>query len=75
MHVQADCGNHLIRLIDVSSATVTTLAGNAGITGYEDGVGSAASFNWPNNVAVNDAGTVAIVVSETRLMDDGVYNI
>ena len=43
--------------------TVTTLAGGLGGTtsGHADGVGTAASFNVPSYVAVDAAGTVAVV--------------
>lgn len=40
-----DAGNSTLRKIDISSATVTTLAGTPGNVGSDDGVGAAASFN------------------------------
>ncbi len=46
---QSDYQNHRIRRIDVSSGTVTTLAGG---------------FNFPNGVAMDAAGSVAILVSK-----------
>jgi hypothetical protein len=51
----ADAGNHTIRKIDIATAAVTTLAGNAGLSGSEDGTGSAARFKLPRSVA--SAGT------------------
>ena len=46
----ADTENNLIRAISVSSATVSTLAGN-GSASFADGVGTAAAFNSPSGVA------------------------
>jgi sugar lactone lactonase YvrE len=51
----ADSNNHTIRRIslDPSKAkTVETVAGRAGVAGAADGVGSAASFNFPAGIAV-----------------------
>jgi hypothetical protein len=69
IQVQADLYNQLIRRIDVSSATVTTLAGVAFAIGSTDGVGSAAIFYNPIGVAMDAAGTVAIVVSGCQWRD------
>ena len=58
---QADHFNNRIRRINVSTGTVTTLAGNSG--GIADGVGTAASFGGPCSVAMDGAATLAVVVS------------
>lgn len=42
----ADRGNHRIRSIDLATNTVTTLAG-AGSAGYQEGIGKAAYFSYP----------------------------
>jgi hypothetical protein len=63
LSVQADTYNNLIRRIDLSSGTVTTLAGVALSPGSTDGAGPAARFYEPAGVAMDAAGTVAIVVS------------
>ena len=55
--------NHNIRYVIVSSGVVTTLAGAAEMPGFADGTGSLARFNLPLGVALNAAGSVAIVVS------------
>lgn len=55
----ADSSNHVIRKID-SSGNVSTLAGQAGLSGSADGTGAAARFNAPSGVAVNSVGTVYV---------------
>jgi streptogramin lyase len=40
-----DVQNHQIRCLDLQKEVVTTLCGKR--QGYADGVGDAASFNWP----------------------------
>jgi hypothetical protein len=61
--VQADSANQLIRVINITSGAVTTLAGRKGVSPpMSDGVGTAATFAGPYGVALNGAGTVAIVV-------------
>ena len=60
---QVDLVNHVLRRVDLSSRAVTTIAGNAGFTGSADGVGSVARFYNPVGIAINPAGTFAIIVS------------
>jgi sugar lactone lactonase YvrE len=55
----ADRTNHTIRKI-TSAGVVTTLAGSAGVSGSEDGTGSAARFYAPIGVAVDSAGHVYV---------------
>lgn len=60
----ADARANVIRAIDVATAAVTTLAGNASApAGTADGTGAAASFTGPIGVAY-DAGTQAVYVTE-----------
>jgi hypothetical protein len=47
--------NNVIRMITMPDATVTTLAGTA-TAGAVDGVGTAASFNYPQGLAVDPTG-------------------
>ncbi len=54
-----DYGNATIRRMTPTGA-VTTLAGLAGATGSADGTGSAARFNIPFGVAVDNAGNVYV---------------
>jgi sugar lactone lactonase YvrE len=58
----ADAVNNTIRKI-TSAGVVSTLAGTAGIKGHADGTGAAASFNYPNGVAVDVAGNVYVADS------------
>jgi DNA-binding beta-propeller fold protein YncE len=57
----ADRGNHLIRQIILSTATVSTLAGLALSAGSTNGVGSDARFNYPIEVSVSSDGSYALV--------------
>lgn len=55
----ADTGNHTIRRIG-ADGTVTTVAGEAGVAGYNEGVGRAAHLNMPSGIDVNARGEVFI---------------
>jgi hypothetical protein len=55
----ADTFNDTIREI-TAGGVVTTLAGTAGVPGSVDGVGTAALFNDPTAVAVDDAGNIYV---------------
>jgi sugar lactone lactonase YvrE len=48
-----DTRNHTIRMIEIASGKVTTLAGVVGKIGYEDGVGIMASFNGPVGITTD----------------------
>lgn len=62
----ADTGNSRIRVIDVASSAVTSLAGgwNGDVGGFFDAIGSNALFNEPQGVACR--GTLTVVVADTR---------
>ena len=64
---QADKYNHLLRRVNVTSGVVTTLAGGLGGNnyGHADGAGPAASFFYPEGVAMDSAGSFAVVVRLT----------
>lgn len=51
----ADYLNHAIRTIDLATGKVSTLAGN-GQKGFEDGLGSKASFFQPYNITIDHKG-------------------
>ena len=60
--MQSDQSNSLIRLLVLSSGVVSTLAGQAGSIGYTNGIGTNAMFNGPYGIALDAAGTFAVVV-------------
>ena len=60
--MQADSSNHLIRLLVLSSGVVSTLAGQSGSSGSTNGIGTNATFNGPIGIALDAAGTFAVVV-------------
>ena len=51
----ADRGNHTVRRVVIATAVVTTLAGSPGAPGSTDGTGTAARFNFPQNIASDGA--------------------
>ncbi len=55
----ADSGNNIIRKI-TPAASVTTLAGQSGSSGSDNGIAGAARFNFPVGIAVKGAGTVYV---------------
>jgi len=55
-----DSGKNTVRKI-TPAHVVTTLAGTAGIQGSADGIGAAASFDGPSDVAADRAGIVYVV--------------
>lgn len=61
----ADMGNHTIRKITISgnTATVSTIAGTAGVVGSADGTGAAATFNAPAGVVIDRTGELYITDS------------
>ncbi|MGZ3427763.1 MAG: hypothetical protein ACXVCV_13990, partial [Polyangia bacterium] len=55
----ADNNHHTIRKIVIASGVVTTLAGSAGMRGFNDATGGAARFNSPHGLAF-DGGNVFV---------------
>lgn len=56
-----DTKNHALRLVDLTTGLVSTLAGSAGQRGYRDGSGDQARFNAPAGVALSADGRLALV--------------
>jgi sugar lactone lactonase YvrE len=50
----ADTHNHTIRKIVISTGAVSTLAGQAGVTGAADGTGTSATFNNPTGITIDN---------------------
>jgi sugar lactone lactonase YvrE len=64
----ADAQNHVIRMITptatqdsmVTNWVVTTLIGQPGATGHQDGTNSAATFTFPTGIAFDHAGNLVV---------------
>ena len=56
----ADGHNHTIRKVTLGGV-VTTFVGSPGTSGSDDGVGSAARFNQPRGLALDNAGNLFVV--------------
>jgi sugar lactone lactonase YvrE len=59
----ADTGNHIIRKVVLATGATSTIAGQVGVAGSANGVGTAAQFNNPRGLAVDAAGNLFIVDS------------
>ena len=62
----ADCEGHKIRSMCLADGAVTTLAGNGDI-GSANGVGAAATFNGPTDVAIGLDGKMLYVADQWNL--------
>jgi sugar lactone lactonase YvrE len=54
-----DTGNHTVRVID-ASGVVSTLAGEAGVSGAADGAGAIARFSRPTGIVIDTFGTLYV---------------
>lgn len=63
----ADTQNQTIRKI-TPDGTVSTLAGNANVSGDSDGTGSNATFGYPEGVAVDHSGNVYVADTSNSLI-------
>ena len=55
----ADYGNHRVRRLTISTGVVATIAGST--QGFADGVGTVASFQFPNDIAISPDASFALV--------------
>ncbi len=62
-----DRGNQTLRKI-ARDGTVTTLAGSAGESGLDDGIGAAARFNFPSGLAVDARGVLFVADGGNHLL-------
>lgn len=58
----ADFGNNVIRKMS-ANGVMSILAGSVGVKGWEDGTGTAATFYFPKNLALDEAGNVYVTNS------------
>jgi DNA-binding beta-propeller fold protein YncE len=65
--VVTDRNGSMVKVVDVATGKVTTIAGLAGASGTADGVGAEARFNLPGDVAVSPDGSAALVADEVKL--------
>src|SRR5262249_20380070 len=56
----ADAGNNQIRVVDVTTGAVSTLAGVANTSGYADGAGATAKFSFPTCLALDGNGSLFV---------------
>lgn len=63
----ADTGNNLIRKV-TPAGVVSTLAGQAGATGAQNGIGAAARFKQPYGVAMDKDGTLYVADTFNNLV-------
>ena len=55
-----DTASHTVRLLDLATLTLTTIAGNPLVAGTADGSGTAAGFNSPFGISSNGAGVLYV---------------
>ena len=55
-----DTASHTVRLLDLTTLALTTIAGNPLVAGAADGSGSAAAFNTPFGISSNGAGLLYV---------------
>ena len=60
----ADTSNYTIRMIALATATVTTLAGTAGASGGDNGIGATARFLTPTALTMDGAGDLLVADTE-----------
>lgn len=68
----ADKTNHVVRVIS-TTGTVSTFAGN-GSVGFADGMGTAATFNSPSGLAIDNSGNIYVadrLNHAIRIIDPG----
>ena len=61
----ADSGNNVIREVDATTGIITTVAGDASLTGYtgDGGPATSAGLNFPSGIAVDSSGNLYIADS------------
>ena len=67
LYIAESWGNHVIRKI-TAAGVVTTFAGTSGVQGALNGVGTAATFNAPYGVAIDNTGTLLYVADANNCL-------
>ena len=73
----ADYNNHAIRIVDTVTKVVTTLAGEKGTYGSNDGTGTNARFCWPWGLAISGTNLYAAdgINHAIRVIDTGTKEV
>lgn len=61
--LQSDNSGHTIRLVNISSGVVTTVAGKSGTSGHGDGIGTNAHLYNPTGLSLDASETTLLFVS------------
>jgi sugar lactone lactonase YvrE len=64
----ADTNNHSIRKLVLATGVVSTVAGQSGQSGSNDGVGTAAHFNAPSGVGIDASENLFVADTENNLI-------
>jgi DNA-binding beta-propeller fold protein YncE len=64
----SDTENHLIRKFNIATTEVSTLAGMAGVGGFQNGIGTNAAFRLPKGMAVSEDGTTLYIADNGNNM-------
>jgi len=70
----ADYHNHTVRKV-YPDGSVTTIAGQGGVSGFSDGVGAQARFSLPAGVAVDRSGNVYVADMQNNVIRKGVPSV
>lgn len=75
----ADSENHIIRVLDMASGVIETVAGKPGVAGDADGAGEDALFSYPTAFALDDASGQLFVADannhKVRVIDIDTYEV
>jgi hypothetical protein len=66
--VAADCFNHVIRHIDISTSNFTLFAGEVSVGGgFSNGIGKNAKFLYPTGISISHDDIFALVAEDTLI--------
>ena len=75
----ADSENHCIRMMDMNTGIIDTVAGQCGVSGSTDGAGAAARFSYPVDFAIDDSTRELFVADANnhliRVIDLDTYDV